>query len=161
MHSWACLRYWAHVPPGIATPLAATYYSSGDAVTLTCSLGVGDGGDLPTTTAWYVSFFSFHLSLPKHFVHHLVKEELCIKPVPPIGSLVLIQLHQLVTTRSILTVPSQADFLPPLWPLPTWLKKKQVCPCREFKTIYPSSESVSQDCNNVEQYNTDIYDLTP
>ena len=73
----------------------------------------------------------------------------------------LLSLRQLATTQSILTVPSQVDSLPPLWPLPTWLKKKQVCPGREIETVYPSSESVSPDCNNVEQYNTDIYDITP
>ena len=44
---------------GLNAGLNAKYYSTGDAVTMECSLGVGSDGSVPSETAWYVTFFEY------------------------------------------------------------------------------------------------------
>ena len=39
---------------GLNAGLNAKYYTTGDAVTMECSLGVGSDGSVPSETSWYV-----------------------------------------------------------------------------------------------------------
>ena len=53
---------------GLNAGLNAKYYTTGDSVTMECSLGVGSDGGVPSETSWYVlllatmySVFSNHV----------------------------------------------------------------------------------------------------
>jgi hypothetical protein len=41
---------------GLYTGLSANYYSTGKAVIMECSLGVGSDGSKPTSTNWLANF---------------------------------------------------------------------------------------------------------